>query len=198
MPNTPQVDEIKTDQASGDKISEVTCKQCGAHNRIKLSKNLPPEQRAKKHEQAGWQRHGRQTMRCPMCKKSAQGGDQSMTNQKHANTKGAANAPDMTAQQWRNIIIALEAYFDSRSGKYTNGYSDEKVASEIGVQERQVKNIRREAYGDIAVPQAVIDAEAAISETEHELAKLRERLSTLESRTYEARDKIRAYTGDSG
>jgi hypothetical protein len=50
----------------------------------------------------------------------------------------------------RSLHEGLSAYFDEKSRLYGGGYSDAKLAKEVGTTEAVVARTRREAYGELA------------------------------------------------
>jgi hypothetical protein len=92
----------------------------------------------------------------------------------------------------RSVFEALSSFFDEKTRLYTGGYSDAKVAQEVGTSETVVAKVRRDAYGELAEdPQVtrfrddLAKLDAAWNEVDKgkraEIAALQSRLSQMAS-----------------
>lgn len=137
------------------KVARVECQQCHVSTSVGLATTtgfLPPHAIMKKLEQKGWMIGRRQgDDLCPGCANAKQGKQKAMSNVvKPAIFSAASLEPprEMTRDDRRIIISKLDAvYLDSKRG-YDAGWSDHKVASDLGVPRKWVETIRAENFGD--------------------------------------------------
>lgn len=61
-----------------------------------------------------------------------------------------ANMTDPSPRVLRPIFALLDEHFDEPSHRYREGWSDEKIAKEVGTTRDLVVKMRRESYGELA------------------------------------------------
>ena len=82
-----------------------------------------------------------------------------------AETINAAMEIDKTPSPkiMRAVFEGLAAYFNEKAHLYTGGYSDLKLAKEIGTSEDFVARLRRESYGELAEDPMITSLRNAIN-----------------------------------
>lgn len=80
----------------------------------------------------------------------------------------------LSTEQRIQIRHLLEKNFDEELGYYVGGYSDEKIAEELGIPRVLVERAREYAYGPIKVTQAQLDARRRFEELTTRIATLEE------------------------
>lgn len=55
----------------------------------------------------------------------------------------------LSSMKRAEIRAMLESFFDDKTGRYLDGYSDKKIAEEIGISWKQVEAVRELAYGEL-------------------------------------------------
>lgn len=91
----------------------------------------------------------------------------------------AAATPAMSAaakKSHRLVMQALEDYYDEAKSTYREGWTDKKVASEIGVSEASVASVREEFFGPLGEPSELTAIRDALVHAEGETRKIRQRL----------------------
>lgn len=91
--------------------------------------------------------------------------------------KPKAEPPRMMSRDDRRIIFAKlsDVYVDEKVG-YAQGWSDHRVATDLGVPRKWVEDIRKENFGDVAINE---DMEQFRREAEALLAEAREKLDAI-------------------
>jgi len=98
-----------------------------------------------------------------------------------------ASTPALKAQ--RELFRYLDLHFVD--GAYTDDYTDEKLAKELGLSAKFVTNVREEAYGKFAVPQGLIDLAKEVGEAQAMINEMnRDVLNPLAKRV---NDAMKAY-----
>ena len=69
-------------------------------------------------------------------------------------TTPVVNAPDPKIA--KRIYRKLDEVFDEDKRRFATGWTDEKIAKEIGTSPELVTRIRREAYGELAEDPAIV------------------------------------------
>lgn len=87
--------------------------------------------------------------------------------------------PEPTAAQRFSIRTNLDKHFDDETGRYLDGYSDRKIAEEIGLPAIVVKNIREMAYGPEKGDPEIVKILEEVDQIKGQLAALERRLQTV-------------------
>ena len=121
---------------------EVTCVECGRRDKhnwgVTSTKTMVGNLRRQ-----GWGIEENSSPTCPDC----------VTKEIINMSKPTAIGPDPKIA--RKIYAALDEHFDDIKRTYHAGWSDERVAKELDVSQEIVINIRKSAYGELAVDPAI-------------------------------------------
>lgn len=157
-------------------MARVTCRKCGVSDSIGISATgglLPPKQITRKFEQRGWTiGDNPQWDLCP----DHTNREREKPVLKVVEDKPHAPAParEMGRDDRRVIFAKLdEVYLDEKRG-YVSGWSDHKVASDLGVPRKWVEIIRAENFGTIGTNE---DMQTFLTEAESLLAEARKALT---------------------
>ncbi len=180
---------IETSERYGQtyrEVAQIVCSQCKTICNIAIKSTdrryLPPTEQEKKFVQKGWSIGA--TPRddlCPDCK----------TKMRKTVLKVVSNAAaeldakprEMSVSDRRIIFAKLdEVYLDEKRG-YDAGWSDHKVATDLGVPRKWVETIRAENFGPIGTNE---DMASFLSEAEVLLADARKALAEAK----EAREAV--------
>jgi len=138
----------------------LTCSGCGAVEEVKNTKggNMPHDVVGKKFQQLGWDVGSRPSKdKCPRCK---QGPEMRYTVDK--NLRVEVPKPTLTVvetpmvakldRETRRIILAKldDVYMDETMG-YQMGWTDQRVADDLGVDVQWIEELRVENFGDLPV-----------------------------------------------
>lgn len=144
-------------------VTRVTCRKCGMSCSLGLSSPgglLPPNIITKKLEQKGWAIGANaQWDLCPSCANKEKKMPVLSVVTPDKMTKSASETPprEMSRDDRRVIFAKLdEVYLDEKRG-YDSGWSDHKVASDLGVPRKWVEIIRAENFGAIGTNEDMAD-----------------------------------------
>lgn len=133
---------------------EFTCSKCGSQDKLSLGnkhKGIPLALVKQRMQARGWEIGNRASGDiCPHCiEEKAKKHLKEKTKESVVETFIKAEKPlEMTREDRRLIFAKLnEVYIDERVG-YDAGWSDKKVADDLGVAVAWVKNIREENFGE--------------------------------------------------
>lgn len=73
-----------------------------------------------------------------------------------------AKPSDAARKAHRMLMMALEDYYDEAEKQYRGGYSDSKLAAEIGCSEQHVKETREQYFGPLATPSDISEIRASL------------------------------------
>lgn len=145
-------------QVAGERIEgqtrsviRITCSKCGVITTLPMSKqggSLPVEILEQKFRQKGWTvGHNDRHDLCPACAEKAR-----PKPALKIVDQPKADPPRQMERDDRRIIFAKlsEVYLDEKRG-YAPGWSDQKVATDLGIPRKWVEDIRKENFGDVAV-----------------------------------------------
>lgn len=179
-----KADRFTVRDAPGGRAYQITCSGCG--DKAQLSPNnaagvLPPQIVQRKFMQRGWEVGA--TPRkdvCPACQRKEADVPKIAKIDKNLRVVELrpAQEPQVAAvhpsREDRRIILSKlhEAYQDEATG-YRPGWSDKRVAADLGVREDWVQELRQENFGDLAVS-------ALDDQIRAEAKKIREELEELE------------------
>ena len=142
--------------------ARLQCSQCDGHEEITFKTAMPPEVIRKKFTNKGWQL-GRRNI-CPTCQ-----GSKHMTQQQPKLSPAAA-------KMQRKVWDAIMAYFDEATGRYEDGWSDERIAKVTEASVDFVKMTRATFFAELAEPE--------------EITALRDELSTVRGMVDEIGKKL--------
>lgn len=169
-------------------VARVTCRKCGVSDSIGLSTVgglLPPNIITKKMQQRGWTiGANEQWDYCPGCSNTMKEAKPAMLKVvDQAATTAAPSPSEQPPRQMdrddRRIIFARlnDVYLDAKRG-YDSGWSDHRVATELGVPRKWVEQIRVENFGDAGTNAEMSEfyeqAQALIAEGRKALTEARE------------------------
>lgn len=169
-------------------VAQITCCKCQVMNSIGIRVNggagsrIPPNEIRKKFEQKGWFIGATPKWDiCPDCSKKEKVVVLKMVN---AVADDLASKPREMTRDDRRVIFAKldEVYLDEKRG-YDAGWSDHKVATDLGVPRKWVETIRAENFGPIGTNE---DMASFLSEAEVLLADARKALAEAK----EAREAV--------
>jgi hypothetical protein len=124
---------------------------------------------------------------CPTCtkaRKAAAAGDRpnKPTAEVTDMTKPTAPQPvipvPLTNEQRLKVRSLLDKHFDDAAGRYLDGYSDQRVAAEVGAPRIHVERAREAAYGPIKAYPEVDAAQKALNDCE---ARIRVTLDMIDA-----------------
>lgn len=152
---------------------------------------------ARKFERDGWHIGKRpQDDRCPACVKAVEDRKKhlSVVPQEEPVLKPATAATngnrEMTRDERRVIFAKLEDVYPSENKGYSAGWTDEKVAVDLGVPRVWVETVRKEFFGEVAANPEITALIAEAKEHLHEarplLAKIEQTKAALGSLMAEA------------
>lgn len=133
---------------------DIRCSGCNATDHWSFGTVLAAETVVAKARRNGWETGKRPV--CADCRsKAKERKDVGTMELKEAAAKGAAAAvaaSDAAKRAKRMVFMALEDYYDDGKRAYKPGWSDERIAKELGLSEATVANIRDENYGPAGEP----------------------------------------------
>lgn len=190
----------RADHGPRQRATEIVCGSCGEKDHIINTselKALPPAMVAKKFEQAGWVvGAGPAADRCPACVARIRGPKPALkiVPKPEATMPEAVAAPppQMTREDRRVIFEKLnEVYVDERTG-YDRGWSDKRVAEDLGTRRAWVQQVRDEMFGpardnddirEFAAAQAALASDVA--SLTKDFADIVSRVKSVEARSAE-------------
>ncbi len=163
----------------------VRCMECGASEKIATNTyggSMAPEGIAQKFRNKGWvigSRDGRDV--CSKCQARQRKSRASSLEKKATNVISMtikADPPRQMSRDDRRVIFAKlnDVYIDESKG-YDNGWSDQRVAKDLGVPLAWVKEIREENFG---LESANEDARAVMNEARELLAAINDKRKQFE------------------
>lgn len=197
-------------------VARFLCHVCEAKGDLPLVRSTVgynPEATIKRAEKEGWIVKGAKA-RCPRCARAREHarGDRPdakpmptivippkepaavMPAPTTSNVTPIANRPrpDAPTPDERLAIRALiEKHFDEGLGRYLNGYSDARVASEVSVPRKWVEDLREVAYGPLRSPPELDAVPPALTELIAVVNTAREIAKTLLGAADDAERKVR-------
>lgn len=159
---------------AGAILARAECTQCGGHEEWRITKAPPPDQLKRHFTIRGWALDRKVT--CPSC--IATNKLKKQEDRKVIHMTQAANT-EAAKRNKRNVIIALEDYFDDKSMCYKSGHSDESVARELNLASSFVIGVREEFYGKLSEPQEITELRNALTRLTTESKAISDRLDAL-------------------
>lgn len=136
-------------------FAHIVCFQCGEDERMNVQVGshdlLPDREIRKKFEQRGWDIPSLSTARCPACIEKAKEERKHDAMNKTVIAMPAANAaPRGPSRDEQRIIFEKlnDVYVNETTGD-SKGWSDQKVATDMGVPRKWVEDIRAQFFGPI-------------------------------------------------
>lgn len=167
-------------------VAQIACRTCGTTSSIGIKTPgglLPPSAIRKSFEQKGWFVGANPKWDvCPECSKKEKAVVLKAVN---AVSTELENKPREMSRDDRRVIFAKldEVYLDEKRG-YEPGWSDHRVATDLGVPRKWVETIRAENFGNIGTNEDMAafmtEAEALLSDARKALADAREARETVE------------------
>jgi hypothetical protein len=192
-----KADRFTVRDAPGGRGYLITCSECGETDTVQpngRAGTMPPQIIQQKFRQKGWNvgsTHRKDL--CPECNGAkevkAYTVDKNLrvepkdiqrpTNVIQITKEPAVATPMQISRDDRRIILAKlnEVYLDETTG-YRPGWSDNRVADDLGVMSTWVSQLRLENFGDLGV--SALDAQIR-----EEAAKIRDALQELELQVME-------------
>lgn len=168
-------------------IAQIACRECGTTSSIGTKaggSHLPPDAIQKKFEQKGWSIGANPKWDvCPDCARKQKA---ALLKIVHSVEKEVSDQPRIMGRDDRRVIFAKldEVYLDEQRG-YERGWSDQRVASDLGVPRKWVEVIRQENFGSIAANEDMSEflsqAEALCKEAREALAEARKAREQVEA-----------------
>lgn len=171
----------------------VPCKHPGCiPAAVEFKMHMPPDKAKRVFVNKGWRFWGKSTT-CPVHSKKK---DEQMNDNKAApitRAFAASTASDLALaaaapvaseaarESKRLAMFLIEDKFDVKQGAYKDGYSDLKVAKEMGLAETIICDLREQFFGPIKEPRE-------ITELREQCAELAEKLETFEREFNASRD----------
>lgn len=198
----PIVSVRRADDGPMQAAQAITCGKCGIQDEIVFTgkTSLPPEATAKKFAFHGWViGAGPRADRCPLCAKS-------IVHPKKTELTVVENVPkphvlrdhpiaepprEMQRDHRRLIFLKLEeVYLDEYQG-YDRGWSDKRVADDMGVPRAWVEKIREENFGPARDNEDVREFARRYSALKSETEALDTRIAGLVTEATRVRDELR-------
>ena len=185
------------------RVVRFTCVDCGAtHDINKVTDTVNPEALAKQVRRLGWEADAwrEQDCRCPMHTKAGRraANDTDSELKKLEAKMEVVGAPivaimkEPTQEQRREIRKLLEEHFDEVAGCYQERWSDETIASRVGIPMVVVQRIRDTSYGPIRVTPEMLqlrkeaaELKAEVDAIGAEIERLMDRQAALTKRVAE-------------
>lgn len=163
-----KIEPLTLMSSPGAQIARAECAQCSAHTDWRVAKLPPPDILRRHFTERGW-RLDRRTQ-CPACAARKKERPMATVTTIKPNAVSAAPAPsgptpDAKAAR-REAHDRIAIFYDLASGRYKDGYSDQRIAEETGVAVAWVKSRREEEFGPLKEPE--------------EIRELREELAALD------------------
>lgn len=152
------------------------CSQCGTTEKISAnnhSGSIPPEAAANRFRHNGWfiaNKDGKDI--CPKCQAEKKN-TKVVKESNVVELAVKAEPPRQMTKEDRRLIFAKidEVYLDESKG-YSSGWSDKKVASDLGVPSAWVRTIREENFGTEGANEELISLIAEAREVERQIREI--------------------------
>lgn len=168
-------------------VAQVACRECGVTESIGIKTGgglMPPNVIQQKFEQKGWSIGANPKWdTCPSCAKKEKVVTLKVYNEV---AKEIDSKPREMSRDDRRVIFAKldEVYLDEQRG-YERGWSDQKVATDLGVPRKWVEIIRQENFGAIGsnedMSEYLAQAESLVKEARKALEEARKAREEVEA-----------------
>lgn len=150
---------IRPGEAAAELVASC---DCGRKESLRYQQRMPPTFYAQALNNKGWSVDNKCTKAaCPKCV-----GAKSMT----AKTSPAA------LKSQAKMFAMLSEFFDAETGQYADGWSDARIARDVGMAESYVAEAREAAHGPLrehpAIEQAKADLAALRSKTDRDIVEM--------------------------
>ncbi len=175
-------------QADGRPVHQLIakCVECGAEDGInnRSSEMLPEALISKKFQQKGWvvAKRGKKLI-CPKCQKAIKAEKEQKKMEIDKATK-------------RRIIVWLNELFDPDTGRYSDGYTDQRLGNEKNVPWAHIKTIREEFFGPIKGDPEIDAIKSGLEKLEEALAKENKNLELLLDQAMKRMETMEATIGN--
>lgn len=139
----------RIEEGRRNSFARFNCR-CGNHEDFRIFMHpLNPEAMAKKASAHGWDASGYQKgrARCPICKNTKEKGESPKENDVSEKVTKLPRA--VTPDDKRRVREKLDKHFDDSTGRYLDGFSDQKVAEALNIPRVIVEGVREAAYGPL-------------------------------------------------
>ncbi len=178
--------EFSAKQPDGSfrRAREIGCHACLRTETLRVVTNqFTGHATIKKFEQLGWRHENGLRWLCPQCwqarleRRKKDGGSMSKVE--------PINVPprSLTLVEMRKVMAALDDHFNAEKGIFDPGWSDQRIADEVGVPRASVVLVRREAFGEIKLDPELQEIKAEIDQMLGKLAALSDRVAKIEEKT---------------
>lgn len=138
------------------KTYTLTCGKCGV-----VSSGLVCDLVPKKFQQRGWEVGRREVDdRCPNCVEEAKKRSERKVIQMPQPELKPEPPRQMTREDKRLIIAKLDEVYDGEDRGYGSGWTDERVAKDMGIPRAWVSEIRVDLFGDLEMNEDIRAAAA--------------------------------------
>lgn len=162
----------------GHHVASLTC-SCGQTKEIRFRELAGHEQIDQKFRRAGWLLD---PSRCQACAHPPRSKENAVT---------AAATPSAAAiRSQATMFRHLGDHFDADAGRYSDGWSDEKIAKETGLSAQTVAAFRVEAFGAIKEPPEVAALAADIATFDSMLIEAAASIETMKGTQREMKQRL--------
>jgi len=169
---------VEVTSTMGRVTARVECAQCGAHDDWKIAGRLPPADILPKHfANKGWSLRKRPV--CPVCNAPSKK-EPDMSNVAPIKPEVAPTDAVKAMRRKANELLMFE--FEVETGRYKDGWSDERVAKESGMPVAWVTKRRDEEYGPLKEPAEFAEVRAEAKALASEIGKLQAKLDAMAKR----------------
>lgn len=195
-------------------VAHFTCARCGGHADLRLvgaGNSWNPEATVKLAVEDGWDASLNSTRaECPRCvgaRKTRAAGESPGPKRGRFYERAMAAVEKSTSaeviqmstalkplssEQRLRIRALLDKHFDDGAGRYLDGYSDHRIATELDLPRLHVETIREAAYGAIRVPPEMEAAERAVKVLESKLPDAQRLCDQIQQLLTAARESVDA------
>lgn len=132
---------------------QITCSRCGEIEKISANNNsgsLSPELAAARFRNMGWDvsPNGKKDI-CPKCRELAKPKQKTENVVQLKPSTVTVEPPREMSKEDKRLVFAKihEVYLDEKSG-YASGWSDKRVATDLGVPVAWIRTVREENFGE--------------------------------------------------
>jgi hypothetical protein len=170
-------------------ICTARCAKCQNLEEFKWDHGNNPIPIKKRFLEKGWlfDPYNKKSCICPDCKK--RGWVMAMPEKKAEDKvvaikpsgKDAQPAPPraLTPEERGKVRSLLDSHFDDAVGRYIDGYSDQRIGTELDIPWSRVREIRELAYGPIKEDPRLAALSADLAECKDTLSKLEKKIDEL-------------------
>lgn len=175
-----------------DYFVEVRCSKCETVEELRQGQNTDttdPNLLSKRMKSKGWEFHpyNKRACVCPVCQKeNSEMPKPTLVANSDPQVVLAQQTPrTITGEERYKVRHLLDQHFDDKMGAYIDGYSDQRIGTELEIPWKLVFDIREAAYGPIR-------EDPRIAAVRQDMARLERQMSELTKGMTELRSKIAA------